>query len=64
MRVSHGRYCRVPIRATVRGGGTHRLAIRADNLDIAPYTRVLRMEAGKESGWTRRMSSLDAPWVA
>ncbi len=55
---------RVTIRATVRGGGTHKLAIRTDNLDIAAESRLLSVETGKESGWTGRMISLDAPWVA
>jgi hypothetical protein len=55
---------RVTIRLAARGQGTHRFAIRADNLQIAAPERTLDLTSAREITWQGKVSSADAPWVA
>ncbi len=54
------------LKVSVRGSGSHRFAIRAENLTVDGVERELTLQRG-ESGtvtWHARIRSPDSPWVA
>jgi hypothetical protein len=56
----------VVIRLTGAGSGSHRFAVRSDNLDVDQPERPLVLRPGDQGAleWTARMRSPDAPWIA
>jgi hypothetical protein len=56
----------VTIRVTVRGDGTHDLALRAEGLDVREPVRRVTLRPGRPATveWTARAASPDVPWVA
>jgi hypothetical protein len=56
----------VTLRVTVRGEGTHSLALRAENLTAADPVRSVTLLAGSPTTleWKARRTSTTTPWVA
>ncbi|HVX66188.1 MAG TPA: glycoside hydrolase family 9 protein, partial [Bryobacteraceae bacterium] len=57
----------VTIRVTAAGAGTHRLALRTDNLALEePEPRAVTLKAGASETvvWRGKTAAADAPWVA
>lgn len=56
----------VTLRVTVRGEGTHSLALRAENLTAADPVRSITLRAGSPATleWKARRTSATTPWVA
>ena len=56
----------VVLRATVRGHGTHRFTVRADNLLLESATQQATLTAGQTwtFTWRAKVAAADEPWVA
>jgi hypothetical protein len=56
----------VTIRVSARGSGSHRFALRVDNLTLSGAERELTMRPGAAGTveWRARIASADTPWVA
>lgn len=56
----------VVIKAAVRGSGSHRFTIRADNLTLHEGAKELTLKPGATGTleWHARIASQDTPWVA
>ena len=56
----------VTIKVSVRGNGSHRFGIRADNLTLADSQKELVLQPGFAASleWRGRIRSPDTPWVA
>jgi hypothetical protein len=60
----------ITLRATVRGAGTHRYALRGDNMQavgaqgMAQRTVTLKPGEPATVEWTVRVAKSDAPWTA
>jgi hypothetical protein len=56
----------VTIKVSARGNGSHRFALRADNLTVSGAERELTLRPGVAGTleWRARIASADTPWVA